>query len=127
MYLNSKKQSAKTIGIAGEKKAVDFLTQSGYTVLECNWRNRHGEVDIIAEKDETLVFAEVKTAPHGTYKTLEYILGNIKQKRIIETAKYFLQDNRQYNKHYIRFDVLIIDMPGYPTVYHIENAFSEFA
>jgi len=119
-------KSSKEIGTLGEQKAADFLKEKGYSIVICNWRNRRGEIDIIAVMGETLVFAEVKTVPHGNLETLEYILGNIKQKKIVETAKYFLQDNRQYNKSYIRFDVLIVDMPCYSPVYHIKNAFSEF-
>jgi len=48
-----------------------------------------------------------------------------KQKKIIETSKRFLSNNRQYSKHYIRYDVIVVDMPSLPAVYHIENAFSE--
>ena len=71
------------------------------------------------------MFVEVKTFPHGDVAMLEQVLGEIKRKRIIETAKYFVQTVRQYSNSYIRFDVLIVDMPGLPPLYHIENAFSE--
>ena len=68
---------------------------------------------------------EVKTLPSGNLETLEHILGKIKQKRIAETTKCFLNLYRQYNDRYIRFDVIVIDMPGFDSVYHLENAFSE--
>lgn len=112
-------------GKKGEKKAEDYLKEHGYTVLYRNWRTRRGEIDIIAEKDGVLVFAEVKALSCSPIDTLERVLGSIKQKKIIETAKCFLLENRQYNNSYIRFDVLIIDVPYYPPVYHIKNAFSE--
>lgn len=102
-----------------------YLKEKGYTILEHSWQKRSGEIDIIAQKGEILVFAEVKTLPHGTLETAERILGIEKQKRIIKTAKCFLADNRQYNKSIIRFDVLILDMPSLPNVYHIKNAFGE--
>ena len=120
-----KKQKTKLTGDQGEKKAAENLHTHGYTIVERNWRIRTGEIDIIAEKDDTLVFAEVKTVPHSTLETLEHVLGKIKQKRIVETAKCFLQTHRQYSNRYLRFDVLVIDMPCYAPVYHIENAFSE--
>lgn len=113
-------------GKEGEKKAEDYLKEQGYGILYRNWRTRRGEIDIIAEKDGTLVFAEVKTLPASTLETVERVLGGIKQKKIIETAKCFLLENRQYSNSYIRFDVLIVDVPFYPPVYHIKNAFSEF-
>ena len=113
-------------GKEGEKKAENYLKEQGYGILYRNWRTRRGEIDLIAEKDGTLVFAEVKTLPASTLETVEHVLGGIKQKKIIETAKCFLLENRQYSNSYIRFDVLIVDVPFYPPVYHIKNAFSEF-
>ena len=113
-------------GKEGEKKAEDYLKEQGYRILYRNWRTRRGEIDLIAEKDGTLVFAEVKTLPASTLETVEHVLGGIKQKKIIETAKCFLLENRQYSNSYIRFDVLIVDVPFYSPVYHIKNAFSEF-
>ncbi len=113
-------------GKEGENRAENYLKEQGYGILYRNWRTRRGEIDIIAEKDGTLVFAEVKTLPASTLETVERVLGGIKQKKIIETAKCFLLENRQYSNSYIRFDVLIVDVPFYPPVYHIKNAFSEF-
>lgn len=113
-------------GKEGEKKAENYLKEQGYVIVCRNWRARRGEIDLIAEKEGTLVFAEVKTLPASTLETVEHVLGGIKQKKIIETAKRFLLENRQYSNSYIRFDVLIVDVPFYPPVYHIKNAFSEF-
>ena len=113
-------------GKEGEKKAENYLKEQGYVIVCRNWRARRGEIDLVAEKDGTLVFAEVKTLPASTLETVEHVLGGIKQKKIIETAKRFLLENRQYSNSYIRFDVLIVDVPFYPPVYHIKNAFSEF-
>ncbi|HZK20052.1 MAG TPA: YraN family protein [Treponemataceae bacterium] len=126
MQRNKGSKTRKKIGDKGEDKAVKYLEQKEYSVVCRNYRKNTGEIDIIASKADTLVFVEVKTAPHGTLKTLEHLLGIEKQKRIVETAKCFLLSYRQYSNSYIRFDVLVIDMPCYPEVYHIENAFSEF-
>ena len=116
----------KACGAAGEQKAADFLESKDYRIIFRNWRTRYGEIDIIAETGDTIVFAEVKTLPSGNIQTLEKELGHLKQKRIVETAKCFLVKYRQYNCRYIRFDVLVVDMPGFEPVYHIENAFSEY-
>ncbi len=117
---------SKACGSAGEQKASEYLENKGYHIIARNWRTRRGEIDIIAETGETIVFAEVKTLPSGNIQTLEKELGLLKQKRIVETAKCFLVKYRQYNCRYIRFDVLVVDMPGFEPVYHIENAFSEY-
>ena len=120
-----KKQEAKQRGIDGEQRAVDYLISKNYKILHRNWRTKLGEIDIIAQIDDIIVFVEVKTLPSGNLETLEHILGKIKQKRIAETTKCFLNLYRQYNDSYIRFDVIVIDMPGFDSVYHLENAFSE--
>lgn len=120
-----RKQIAHQTGIDGEQKACDYLISKNYSIIERNWRTKNGEIDIIAKKDDNLVFVEVKTLPSGDIQTLEHILGKIKQKRIAETAKCFLSIYRQYNDSYIRFDVIVIDMPGFDSVYHLENAFTE--
>ncbi|WP_428770940.1 YraN family protein [Treponema sp. HNW] len=119
-------QNNTKTGKKGEVKAEKYLIDKGYTLICRNWRTRSGEIDLIAEKDGILVFCEVKTLPHSPPGSLEYVLNTRKQRKIIETAKRFLLDNRQYSNSYIRFDVLVIDVPPYSPVYHIENAFSEF-
>lgn len=115
----------KEIGKAGEDKAAEYLKENGYKIIERNWHTRFGEIDIIAQKNDIIVFVEVKTLPNGDAETLERVLGKHKQKKILETAKCFLNKYRQYSNSIIRFDVLVVDMPGFPLVYHIENAFSE--
>ena len=117
--------STKQIGNDGEERAVKFLESSGYSVIFRNYRAQGGEIDVIVKKDDTLVFVEVKTLPNGNPELLSLVLDIRKQKRIIKTAKRFLLKYRQYSNSYIRFDVIVLDMPGYPSVYHIENAFSE--
>lgn len=117
--------SAFARGKDGEDRAAAYFTDHGYTVLARNWRVRSGEIDIIALQEDVLVFAEIKTFPHGCLYTLEQVLGQIKQQKIIKTAKCFLSKYRKYNSLYVRFDVCILDMPGMPQIWHIENAFSE--
>jgi putative endonuclease len=119
------KRNARKTGAAGEGKAAAYLQENGYAIIERNWRARSGEIDIIAKQGEALVFAEVKTLPSGGLETAAQELSLRKRQRIIETAKHFLCANRQYNGDYIRFDVLLVDMPEFAPVYHIKNAFSE--
>lgn len=99
--------------------------KNGYQLVERNFRTNQGEIDIIVEKENFIVFVEVKTLPKGNLEFLSHVLDSRKQKRIIKTAKRFLAINRQYSNSYIRFDVIVLDMPGLPQVYHIENAFAE--
>lgn len=117
--------NTKSIGNDGENRAADYLVSKGFEIIERNWRTNRGEIDIIAFKNDTLVFVEVKTLPNGTLDMIQRELNNQKRERILKTSKRFLLKHREYNNSYVRFDVIVIDMPGLEPVYHIENAFSE--
>lgn len=117
--------NTKTTGNAGEDRAVDYLLNNDFAIIERNWRTRTGEIDIIAYKNQTIVFIEVKTLPNGTFDMIQRELNYQKLQRIIKTSKRFLQNHREYSNSYIRYDVVVLDMQGLPPVYHIENAFSE--
>lgn len=101
------------------------MLRNGYELLFRNWRTRFGEIDIIVKKDDKIIFVEVKSLPNGNFDYLSKVLNKDKQERIIKTSKRFLLNNRQYSNSYIRYDVIVIDMPGMSEVYHIENAFME--
>ena len=124
--------SRKDVGFIGEEKAVNFLIKKNYQILFRNWRTKIGEIDIIAldlsnTKGNTLVFIEVKTLPSGNPEILEKELSVTKQKKIVKTSKCFLLEYRQYIYDYIRYDVIVVDMPGQDPIWHIENAFSEYS
>ena len=109
-------------GMAGETTAVLFLEEKGMKILEKNFRSRRGEVDIIALDGETLVFAEVKTWSYYGIEALEQALDAKKQRKIIETSKYFLSLHREYRYMVIRFDVIFISPGG---ITHLASAFTE--
>ena len=117
--------NTRVIGNEGENRAASYLESKGFSIIERNWRTKRGEIDIIAVKNDILVFVEVKTLPNGTLDMIQRELNYQKRQRIIKTSKRFLLKHRQYSNSYVRFDVIVIDMPGLEPVYHIENAFSE--
>ena len=117
--------NTKITGNAGESKAAAYLLKNGYSIIERNYRTQGGEIDIIALKDDVLVFVEVKSLPNGGPELLQRELNRQKLQRIVKTSKRFLLNHREYNNSYVRFDVMVIDMPGMSEVYHIENAFME--
>lgn len=117
--------NSHSVGNLGEDKACLYLKDLSYQIIERNFRTRSGEIDIIAIKDDVLVFVEVKTLPSGNVDVLSHELDLRKQRKIIKTAYFFLSKHREYNNSKIRFDVIVIDMPNLPSVYHIQDAFSE--
>ena len=92
-------------GSIGENKVASYLIKQGYAILKRNFVCRHGEIDIIAEHGEYIVFIEVKTrASDAMVSGLEAVDG-YKQHRIIAAANYFLLKAQNLGEKNIRFDV----------------------
>ncbi len=91
-------------GAAGEVLAARFLRDKGYKLLSSNFRCRQGEIDIIAQKDGYLVFAEVKTRQQDTRYAPREAVTAAKQRRLIQTAGVYL--SRFPTKLQPRFDVI---------------------
>jgi putative endonuclease len=105
-------------GKSGEDKAAAFLRKKGYAVIKRNYRAKTGEIDIIAEKDGTLVFVEVKTRSTDAFGEGYQSVTHTKQDKIIRTAEFYLMENNM--EKLCRFDVISIDNSE---ITHIINAF----
>lgn len=114
----------KTIGKFGEDCAAQFLEAAGYTIVERNFRIRSAEIDIIAQAGDVLVFAEVKARSNIRHGLPREAVTLRKQKKIIEAAGVFLQDEK-FCDCACRFDVVEIFLNGerVEEINHIENAF----
>ncbi len=113
----------KILGDAGENFAANFLVERGYKIVAKNFRVRSAEIDIIAERDEEIIFVEVKTRSTGRYGLPAEAVNFHKQKKIIEAAGVFLQDEKFCNRA-CRFDVIEVYSDGKKFIArHIENAF----
>lgn len=113
-------------GKEGEDIAADFLVNKGYTIRDRNYRVRRGEIDIIAEKEGSLVFVEVKCYRHLPEQEVGYLLDRRKQRRIIGVSKEFLWKNRLSIEGIsdIRYDVIYINR-DLSEIKHWKDAFSE--
>ncbi|MDR0316337.1 MAG: YraN family protein [Treponema sp.] len=109
-------------GREGEDRAAAALEAAGMTIVARNFRSPQGEVDIVALDGETLVFVEVKAWSSYGIENLSYSLDLKKQRRIIETAKYFLSIHRKYKGRAVRFDVIFA---GKDALTHLASAFME--
>jgi putative endonuclease len=110
-------------GQEGESIAVGYLKKSGYKILEQNYRNKLGEIDIVAKDRDTLVFVEVKTRSSDQYGHPKWAVTPRKQRKISMVALYYLKENRQSHRK-ARFDVVtILDRQKKPVVEIIKNAF----
>ena len=111
----------KLIGDMGEKLAQNHLKSKGYKILDCNYKNHIGEIDIICfdKSTKTYVFVEVKARKNLKYGYPREAVSNYKQNKIKTVAQSYMISHDIY-KEKIRFDVVeIIDTD----ITHIENAF----
>ncbi len=94
----------KNVGDIGENFAADLLTNSGYQIIERNYRTKAGEIDIIATKNGVLHFIEVKTRNGDQYGYPSESVTATKQLRIKRAAEQYLQ-GRRLNWNRLSFDV----------------------
>jgi putative endonuclease len=109
-------------GREGENRAAAEVEAAGMRVVARNVRSPAGEVDLVALDGDALVFIEVKAWSVYGIESLSYGVNREKQRRIIETAKYFLSAHREYNDMAVRFDVIFI---GPEKTTRLESAFAE--
>jgi putative endonuclease len=109
-------------GRDGETRAAETLKGEGMEIIARNFRSRTGEIDIIAREGDVIVFIEVKAWAKYGFEDLGLMINEKKQRRIIETAKYFLSEHREYNEMGVRFDVVFIGPGDY---IHLASAFME--
>lgn len=117
---------SNTLGVWGEEKAARFLTEQGYSILERNFHSRYGEIDLIAEDGEFLVFVEVKLRASVSHGLPEETVTPRKQVKLRLTAETYLQIHETDKQP--RFDVVALyakdGMGTHPLpVRHIKNAF----
>ena len=113
-------------GARGEALAAVYYERGGYRVLERNFRTRQGEIDVIAEKENTLVFAEVKTRTERAIAQPREFVTPQKQRRLILAARRYLLLHPQWAECFLRFDVVEVVLPGQgrPLLRCIKNAFT---
>ena len=109
----------KILGKTGEEKALSFLLEKGYTVRERNWQCPLGEIDLIVEQNDAIVFVEVKTRSGDEFGTAAEAVRRKKQKKISRAAAAYIKSARLYGRDF-RYDVISIMPDG---IEHIENAF----
>ena len=113
----------KKLGEWGELRAKNYLIEKGYHILSLNFSIRSGEIDIIALKQDYLVFTEVKTRTNTNYGPPQAAVGYRKQEKIKNIAQYYVNLN-DYQEYKIRFDVIAITINNqHHNLKHFINAF----
>ncbi len=111
------------LGKKGEEIIASALAKEGFRIREMNYETRYGEIDIIASKEDLLVFVEVK-ARKTQYFNLSQVISYPKQKKIIKTAFDYITKRPLRDCSY-RFDVALLEnSKGSYTITYIKNAFT---
>jgi putative endonuclease len=110
-------------GKSAEALAAAHLKKAGYRILATNYRNRFGEIDLVARHKSAIVFVEVKARRTNRYGSAKAAVTEAKKRKLSRLALAYLKETGQH-QHRARFDVVAIQgSPTGPRVDVIENAF----
>lgn len=109
-------------GKRGEKIAKEFLLENGYKIVETNYRNKIGEIDIIALDNKVLVFVEVKSRTSTSYGYGYEAVNFKKQRKIINTSLIYIR-NKKLDDFQLRYDIIEVYMTNKLSINHIKDAF----
>lgn len=101
--------ATRDLGILGEDLAVNFLKKNGYKTLQRNFRSKFGEIDIVAQDKDTLVFVEVKTRWSEKFGLPEEAITSWKIKRMTRACQYYKLLHPQ-SPDLMRLDAVCIDL-----------------
>ena len=113
-------------GVWGEAQAALFLEKKHYKIVAARYYSRYGEIDLVAQNREYLVFVEVKLRKNAKFAQAREYVNRAKQDRIRMRAAMYLEENP--TRLQPRFDVIEIYAPEgtatlHPEIYHMEDAF----
>lgn len=110
----------KQTGDIGENLAADYFVERGFRVVARNYRWKHAEIDLIVQRDDWLIFVEVKTRRSSAWGEPESFVDSAKRKLIYDAAEeYIYKTDWQGN---IRFDVVSVKTTVPPEITHFEDA-----
>jgi len=109
------------LGKEGEKIAADYLSNQGYDILVFNYRYKRAEVDLIAQKDEIIIFVEVKMRSSTGFGYPEEAVSDKKAELIMEAAEHYMYETNWKGK--LRFDIIAILKGKNEEIMHLEDAF----
>lgn len=85
----------KQLGSFGEGIASQYLAEKGYKIIDKNYYTRHGEIDLICEKNGRIIFVEVKTRTSTTFGFPETAITKKKLRSLIFTAQRYMLNKKQ--------------------------------
>ena len=118
----------KDIGSFGEALARDYLISKGYKILNMNFRNKFGEIDIICKKNNLLIFCEIKSRYSNSFGSPIESITCYKQKQIIKLSELYLI-SKKYYKFNVRYDIIEVifnTITSSHIINHVQDAFRAY-
>lgn len=103
------KSARQGLGRTGERLAAEALVRRGYQIRERNFRCAYGEIDLVAEHEQDLVFVEVKTRRGNAYGSPEDAITSRKRRKLVEVATCYLDLHALADQSW-RIDVVAIQL-----------------
>ena len=97
------------LGQWAEQQALKLAEQQGYTLVQANYHSRFGEIDLIVVREAELLFIEVKARSKTAYAQASETVSIHKQRKMLRTALYFMNEHPHFYQYYCRFDVICFD------------------
>jgi putative endonuclease len=107
-------------GATGENLAAEFLKAKGFEIVERNYRFKHAEIDLIVQRENWLIFVEVKTRTSTSYGQPEDFVDYSKGRKMFEAAEEYIFTT-DWQGH-IRFDIVSVKLGYKPEIVHFEDA-----
>jgi putative endonuclease len=107
-------------GSNGENLAAEFLKGKGFQIIARNYRFRHAEIDLIVQREDWLVFVEVKTRSSNSFGEPEDFVDSFKARKIYEAAEEYIFSN-DWQGH-VRFDIVSVKVGREVNIDHFEDA-----
>lgn len=101
----------KGIGIEAEQRAATLFERAGFRVLQRNYHCRTGELDIVAQRQELLVVAEVRLRTRDDFGGAAGSITHEKRRRIVRATRNLLRRQPALAQLYVRFDILLLSGP----------------
>jgi putative endonuclease len=116
-------KTTRKVGANAESLAEKYLAGQGLTTLARNYHCRMGEIDLIMQEGNFLVFVEVRYRKNDVYGSAAESVTRQKQRRILLTANYYLQNEKISGECPCRFDVITVSGQYNPQINWIKDAF----
>lgn len=101
----------QNVGRFGEKLARDYLTKHGYNIIGANIKTSYKEIDVVASKDDILVFVEVKTRTSEKFGQADESVSGYKANHLKKAIGIYLREYRKALKYQdIRLDLIAINI-----------------